>query len=99
MNFTEYEDALIAALDKDKEYKMTIEQTISNIKAGDVVSLSYYRSVVTNYMGWKPLSMKDYVAKLNGTRFQAMQLELELQRKRDNDKVKRANRLTTKPKN
>ena len=91
-------DDFIDYLDGDPEMNETVDNAIKRICSREVVLLDSYRKLVTQYRGWKPLPLKDYAEKLNGTRFTAMKLELAQQRKEDNEKVKRSHRLKPTPK-
>lgn len=92
------EDEMIKMLDEDPEVTLTVDQAIANIKSAPIASLSAYRTLATQYKGWKPQSMEDYIDRINGSEFRAKQLEMEQQRKADNKRVTRAYRLPVKPK-
>ena len=91
-------DDMIAIIDKDPEIMSTVDETLERIKAGEIVSLSYYRHVVETYKGWKPLPYEEFQAILRGDGNAANFARLAEERKQDNERVKRANNLRTNPK-
>jgi len=91
-------DEMIAIIDKDPEIMETVDETIKRLMAGDIVSLAYYRYVMETYKSWKPLPYEEYRANLRGETIEANLLRVKEERKQDNERVKRANRLKTPPK-
>lgn len=76
----------------------TVDDLLKRIKSHDIVSLSYFRHVMETYKGWKPLSYEEFRLKLQGDANAVNRLRMAEERKIDNERVKRANRLKTPPK-
>jgi hypothetical protein len=86
-------DELISLIDKDPEVTVTVDDAIRNTKAGDVVSLGYFRFLKETYKGWKPVSMEDYAAQLRGNQKEIIERELRKARMAANKRVIRQNNL------
>lgn len=83
-------------IDGDPEVIETVDELLARLRSYKVVKLDFYRRMVTEYRGWKPLSLADYALKVHGSQLQIVKRELERARQAQNKRVTRAYKLTPK---
>lgn len=79
--------------DVDDTTNETVDQLFARLRSYSVVKLDFYRRMMTEYKGWKPLSLEDYALKLRGSQKEIIERELRKARMAANARVIRQNKL------
>lgn len=80
-------------LDGDSEVTETVDEMFKRLRSYKVVKLDFYRRMMRDYKGWKPLTLEEYTLQLRGTQKQIIERELRKAREAVNKRVIRQNNL------
>lgn len=80
-------------IDGDPDVTETVDDMFKRLRSYKVVKLDFYRRMVTEYRGWKPLSMKEYAHTLQCSQKDIIRRELERARQAANKRVLRQSKL------
>lgn len=89
MNISDFMDYL----DGDPEVNETVDGMLKRLRSQKVVKLEFYRKMVIQYKGWRPVTLEEYALQLRGTQKQIIERELRKAREAANKRVIRQNNL------
>lgn len=76
-------------IDGDPEVTETVDAMFQRLRSYDVVKLDFYRRMMKEYRGWKPMTLKDYALHVQSSQIQIIKRELDKARQATNDRIKR----------
>lgn len=80
-------------VDGDPELIETVDDMFKRVRAYKVVKIDFYRRMMTDYRGWKPVSLEDYALHLRSSQREIIERELRKARMAGNARIIRQNNL------